>query len=123
MRKNKYNNHKVECDGHLFDSEKERDRYIVLKQKQRRGEIFSLTLQKKFLLTEAIFVDDKGRIVDRYTKGRKLYAKKSEYTCDFFYYTKNGNPVIEDVKGYKTDLYNLKKKVLAQFYGMIVKEI
>lgn len=123
MRKNKYNNNRVVYDGHVFDSEKERDRYIVLRQKQRKGEIFSLQLQKKFLLTDAIFVDEKGRIVDRYTKGRKLYAKKSEYKCGFFYYTKNGDPVIEDVKGYKTDLYSLKKKVLAQFYGLIVKEI
>lgn len=123
MRRNKYNNNRVVCDGHIFDSEKERDRYIVLMQKQRRGEIFSLQLQKKFLLTDAIFVDDRDRFVDRYTKGRKLYAKKSEYTCDFFYYLKNGTPVVEDVKGMRTDLYMLKKKVLAYFYGIIVKEI
>lgn len=123
MRKNKYNNNRVVFDGHVFDSEKERDRYIVLKQKQRRGEIFSLQLQKKFVLTDAIYVDERGIIVDRHTKGRKLYAKKSEYKCDFFYYTKNGDPVIEDVKGYKTDLYQLKKKVMADKYGIVIKEL
>jgi hypothetical protein len=123
MRRNKYNNNRVICDGHVFDSEKERDRYIVLRQKQRKGEISSLQLQKEFVLTETIYVDAFGRVVGKKTKGRKLYAKRSKYICDFFYYNSYGDPVAEDVKGYKTDLYQLKKKVIADKYGILIKEI
>ena len=123
MRRNKYNNNRVICDGHVFDSEKERDRYIVLRQMQRKGEIFSLQLQKEFVLTETIYIDDFGRVVSEKTKGRKLYAKRSKYICDFFYYNSYGDQVAEDVKGYKTDLYQLKKKVIADKYGILIKEI
>lgn len=32
-------------------------------------------------------------------------------------YTKNGEEVVEDVKGYKTEIYKLKKKIFLNLYG------
>ena len=47
--KNKYHNTKVIYNGIKFDSKKERDRYIQLKQLHSLGQIESLELQPKFL--------------------------------------------------------------------------
>ena len=107
----KYHNRKVKYDGWTFDSQKECDRYIYLKQLQRRGVISSLTLQKKFPL------------VKPYRIGKKTILHGVNYYCDFFYYDKDGNAVVEDVKGIKTDVYIIKKKLMAEKYGILIKEI
>lgn len=117
----KFHNKKVKYDGFIFDSQKECDRYIYLKQLQRQGAISSLTLQKKFKLTDSVYADKYGNIVPK-GKG-KCVLKASYYYCDFFYYNSYGDAIVEDVKGYKTDLYQLKKKVIADKYGILIKEI
>ena len=50
---NKYKNEKVEFDGIKFDSKRERDRYMVLKDAERRGVISELKCQPKFTLIPA----------------------------------------------------------------------
>src|SRR5881398_1190799 len=44
----KYGNVKVTYAGHVFDSIGERDRYLVLLDRQKRGEITDLTLKPAF---------------------------------------------------------------------------
>ena len=44
---NKYGNKKVEYNGLKFDSKKEKDRYIFLKEQERIGNIQDLQLQVK----------------------------------------------------------------------------
>ena len=44
----KYHSHKVEVDGHKFDSVHEKNRYLELKIMERAGMIHGLELQKKF---------------------------------------------------------------------------
>ena len=119
----KYHNNKVKRDGYTFDSQKEYERYLYLKQLQRQGVISSLTVHKKFQLTPTIYVDREGRKVSKWVKDKKLWEKESSYYCDFFYYDKDGRPVVEDVKGFKTDLYKLKKKIMADKHGILIKEI
>ena len=104
---NKYHNRKTEMDGILFDSVKESKRYTELKLLERAGKIRDLERQKKF----EICAKSKGR--------KALY-----YIADFVYWDNVGNQIIvEDVKGYKTPVYNLKKRLVYEKYGIEIKEV
>ena len=87
------------ADGITFDSMAEMRRYLELKLLEKSGTISDLELQPKFLL---IPKTEKG--------GRAVYYKAD------FKYTKNGKTVYEDVKGVKTEVYKLKKKLLFYHY-------
>lgn len=108
----KYGNKKVIVDGHPFDSMKEARRYKELKLLERAGKIKDLELQPKFELIPTVR-----------TEHETLY--KVSYYADFRYTdTKTGGVVVEDVKGYKTETYILKKKMLLHKYkGIDFREI
>lgn len=82
-----------------FDSMAEMKRYHELKFLEQAGEITDLELQPKFLL-----------IPKTKQGGRAVY-----YYADFKY-IKDGKTIYEDVKGFKTDVYKLKKKLLLWQY-------
>ncbi len=102
---NKYRNQTTVVDGIAFDSKREARRYSELRLLERGGIISGLELQKRF------------EIVPKSEHGKALY-----YIADFVY-TENGKPVIEDVKGVKTQVYVLKKRLVAERYGVKIKEI
>lgn len=104
MRKNKYNAKKVTIDGIEFASGKEGKRYGDLKLLVRAGEITSLDMQPRFdFELNDIFI--------------------GFYKADFRYYDhKTKAWVIEDVKGVKTDVYCLKKKMMWAFHGIKIFE-
>ena len=103
--RSKYKAKKVIVDGITFDSKKEARRYQELKLLERAGVIKDLSLQPNFLL------QDKFKY-----KGKT--ERKIEYIADFQYYIiKDKKWVIEDVKGFKTDVYKLKKKLFLKKYG------
>lgn len=99
MSYNKYKNNKVTIDGIRFDSQKEAGRYLVLKQMQKNGEITNLELQPEFVLQEKFRFEGKA-------------VRAIKYIADFRYKDKEGNVIIEDVKGMKTEVYKIKKKML-----------
>jgi len=99
----KYLSKKTIIDGITFDSKKESKRYIELKRRQELGEISSLELQPPFLLQEGFKRDGK--------KYRPI-----TYIADFKY-IENGKVIVEDVKGFKTPEYKIKKKLLLYKYG------
>ena len=106
IKSNKYHNTKVIYKGIKFDSKKERDRYIQLKQLHSLGIIESLELQPKFLLLDTIHYKS------------KTYPK-TYYKADFKYKTKDGVEIIEDVKSKitsKDKTYRLKIKMLLTKY-------
>lgn len=109
---NKYNARKTIVDGIKFDSRKEAKRYVELKEMERKGLIRDLNLQVPFELIPSftIFVDGKIR------KRRNI-----RYIADFVYF-ENDKEVVEDVKGRKTDVYKLKKKLFEYVYHMTIKE-
>ncbi len=112
-RKSKYRAEKMELDGILFDSKKEAERYSELKMLERANLITNLELQPKFLLQEKF--EYNGKVI-----------RKIEYIADFKYIDEEGNTVVEDVKGLKTDVYNIKKKLFLNKYmneKLIFKEI
>lgn len=105
MRYNKYKNVKTTLDGITFDSIKEAKRYYELKLLLRAGAITDLSLQVKFELIP-----------------KSKYGRAICYIADFVY-IENGERIVEDVKGIKTDVYRLKKRLMAEKYNIEIKEI
>lgn len=113
-KKSKYNNVKTEIDSIKFDSKKEGRRYLVLMDKLKNGEISDLRLQVQFTLIEG-FKTATGQTI-----------KPEKYIADFAYYNDKGEYVVEDVKSEATrkkDVYRIKKKQMADVYGIIVQEV
>jgi hypothetical protein len=100
---NKYNNIKTIIHGIKFDSKKEGARFLELKQLERIGEIYALETQPRF---------------DFKINGFLLCYDKE----DFKYTTLNGDEIVEDVKGMKTAMYRLKKKMMKAFHGIEIYE-
>ena len=119
----KYKNRKVIYNGMVFDSKKERDRYIELSLLEKAGKIENLKRQVDYLLIPAQFgmvVGEDGR------RKRVCLERATNYVADFTYY-ENGNLVVEDVKGMKKggaySVFVIKRKLMLQNYGIRVKEI
>jgi len=98
----KYRAVKTSVDGIMFDSKKEAYRYAELKLLEKAGKISCMELQPEFVLMEGYRRDGKA-------------VKAVKYVADFRY-RENGNIVVEDVKGMKTPVYLLKKKLLLHRY-------
>lgn len=105
----KYRNKKSEYKGIKFDSKKEMIRYIVLEDMLKKGEIEDLQLQVPFVLIPPFELN-----------GKKY--KGMRYIADFTY-KKDGITVVEDVKGMKTDVYKIKKKLMAYTHNIEIKEV
>lgn len=99
----KYKNKKTIVDGIKFDSKKEAERYQELKLLEKSGYIENLELQPKFELIDTI----------KY-QGETL--RKLSYIADFKYVDLTGTTIIEDTKGFKTDVYQIKKRLFLQKY-------
>lgn len=121
----KYNNTKVIVNGIKFDSKKESERYIVLCEHERSGNISDLKLQVKFELIPSI--------KEKYIEHLKTKDKPKErtlqlpitYTCDF-QYIKDGLIVVEDVKSSPKMIpqeFVLKEKLLFWKYGIKIKRV
>ena len=117
----KYGNHKITIDNITFDSTGEGLRYKELKLLEKTGQITDLQLQKKFIIVPEIREPDTVGSRGGVKKG-KLIQSAAYYIADFVYYDKNGKLVVEDFKGFKTDLYKLKKKLMKYIYNIDIKE-
>lgn len=101
----KYRNIKCEADGYTFASKAEYNRYQELKLLQRTAHIKNLELQPKY----AIIVNSK---------------KICTYIADYRYFDCDKNQVVvEDVKGVKTAVYRIKKKLVEALYNIIIQEV
>lgn len=106
----KYHSKKTELDGITFDSRKEAQRYAELKLLERSGAIHNLQRQVRYELIPAQKKD--GKTIER----------ACHYIADFVY-EENGKTVVEDVKGYRTKEYVLKRKLMLQVHGIEVREV
>lgn len=109
----KYRNEKVQYDGYKFDSLRECERYKELCLMEKAGEIEGLEVQPKFPLRSGN-TEVKIRS-ERYPGGRRV-----SYYGDFSYRTKDGQRVIEDVKGQDTPVSRLKRAFVEAQYGVQV---
>ena len=97
-------------DNIVFDSKAEMTRYAELKLLLKANLISDLELQPVYLL--------QGKFRK---SGRTIRA--IHYKADFRY-IENGKTVIEDVKGMKTQVYNIKKKMFDNRYrDLEIKEV
>ncbi len=109
--KSKYNNRKVTYQGLTFDSKKEFEYYLLLKDKEKRGLVFNIKRQVPLEIQPA-FTDKTG------VKHRAII-----YKADFVYTDRlTGTERYIDVKGFKTEVYKLKKKLLA-YKNIIIEEV
>ena len=108
--RSKYGNRKICVNGLHFDSIKEGSRYVDLSLLQRAGVISDLQTQVPFILIPKQ-KDSKGRVI-----------REVKYIADFVYMEK-GRKIVEDVKGYRTEEYKIKKKLMKFFHNIEIKEL
>lgn len=102
-RLSKYNNVKVELDGHTFDSQAEARYYNQLKWLKKCGEIEFFRLQPRYQIQDGYVKDGK--------KIRPIY-----YIADFEIHHKDGSIEVVDVKGAITAVFRIKEKMFNKKY-------
>lgn len=111
--KTKYGNRKCSWNGIGFDSEHERERYMVLWDEQQRGKISHLRTQVRFELIPA----------------KRIEGKVAERACFYiadFVYMKSGEMVVEDAKSEitrKNPTYIIKRKLMLDKFGIRIREV
>lgn len=108
----KYKSKKTVVDGQKFDSKKEAARYQELLLLEKAGVIKNLSRQVKFVLIPSQRDEATGKVVER----------ECSYKADFVY-EEDGKTVVEDVKGFRTKEYIIKRKLLLWQYGIRIREI
>lgn len=106
VRESKFKNRGCIIDNHKFPSQREGKRYLQLKLLQANGELRNLRLQVEY----RCIVND------------VLVCK---YRADFvFEEYRNGawSEVVEDVKGYRTPEYRLKRKLMKACHAIEIRE-
>ena len=101
-------NKPIVIDGIKFHSTKEGKRYLELRAMEEKGEISLLRRQYPLILIE-----------------KSKYGRQIKYVADFTY-LQNGIVVVEDVKSpytAKNPIYRLKKRMVAEKYDVVIKEV
>lgn len=118
---NKYHSRKIKINGMTFDSRKEANRYFELRILERAGEIKDLKRQVSFELIptqrEPDIIGPRGG-----RKNGKLLERSVNYVADFTYTDKSGNFIVEDTKGFRTDDYKIKRKLMLWLNGIRILE-
>lgn len=108
---NKFGAVKKDVDGIRFDSTKEANRYEQLKLLVRAGKIKDLRMQVRYDLIPKQKFSDGSSMAGTY------------YLADFVYFDcDKGREVVEDVKGKKTDVYQIKRKLMKLILNIEVYE-
>lgn len=126
MRRRKYGNTKITVDGIQFDSKREAARYQELKLLERAGVISFLQRQTKFQLIPDQHAPSNAVYTKGPRKGQRKPGKLLEHECSYiadFCYIQNGETVVEDAKGYRTEVYMIKKKLMLERYGIQIREV
>ena len=101
----KYHATKTVINSITFDSKREAVRFSELKLMQRAGLISDLRRQVKYELIP-----------------KQQGERAVSYIADFVY-TEDGKTVVEDVKGVRTPVYKIKKKLMLWRHGIKIREV
>lgn len=101
----KYHNRKTTYNGIQFDSQKEATRYQELRLLERAGHIRKLELQPRY---------------DLIVNGHKIGFYRGDFRYEM---VETGESVLEDCKGFRTQVYMLKKKLVKALYGVQITEV
>ncbi len=99
----KYNAVRVTDEGKRFDSKAEHRRWVALRLLEQAGEISDLKHHPRYPLI---------------VNGQKVCTYEADSA-----YIESGEQIVEDVKGVKTPVYNLKKKLMKILHGIDVREV
>ena len=105
--RNKY--HAEKSGG--YASRKEHRRANELRLMQCAGLITNLREQVSYEIIPA-----------QYGADGKLIERACSYVADFVYTDENGNTVVEDTKGMRTDVYRIKRKLMLHVHGIRITE-
>jgi hypothetical protein len=126
QKRNKYGNRNfVDQQGIRWDSEKEYYRWVMLRQAEKQGRIQGLQRQVVFTLLPAVTEEQTVQLKTKTKTVIKTVERPTTYRADFVY-MKNGQQIVEDVKGSPrmlTELYLLKKKMMRVLLGIKIKEV
>lgn len=109
----RYNHTKVEVNGLKFDSKKEYQRYLVLKEAEDQGIITDLRTQVKYELIPAVVEEYIEHLKTKDKVKTRTLQLAITWTADFVY-LKDGEEVVEDVKPSKallSDRFVIKEKL------------
>ena len=115
MKWNKYGARKtktLDANGEVltFDSSRELERWLELKIMERGKAIKNLQRQVPF------------ELVPKHKREDGKTERAVTYIADFVY-TENGKTIVEDVKGYRTKEYIIKRKLMLDRHGITIKEV
>lgn len=108
----KYGNEKVIINGQTFDSKAEYRRWRELCLMAQTGEIGDLQRQVRYELVP-VQRDEDGNVLER----------GCFYVADFVYTDADGRTVVEDVKGFRTKEYLIRRKLMLFRYGIRIQEV
>jgi len=94
--RHKYNAVRTELDGIKFSSKKEAKYYLELKLRKSAGDVLFFLMQVPFRLPGGV-----------------------KYVCDFAVFKSNGEVDFIDVKGFRTAMYSLKRKMVEEIYAPV----
>lgn len=125
----KYHSKKARtADGILHDSRKEARRWSELLLLERAGAIKGLQRQVKYVLIpkqEERYERISPKTGKRLTDGTRVIERECAYIADFVY-ERDGETVVEDVKGYRRggayELFTIKRKIMLYIHGIRVTE-
>ena len=126
--RSKYKAVKTTIDGITFDSKKEAKRYTELKLLEKAGHITHLELQPEYQITIngakiCKYKADFRYFTVRAENNERSYNSKGEWQTPTMTGDKEGQ-IVEDVKGFKTPIYRLKKRLVeASYPGTLIKEV
>ena len=104
--RNKFGSRKVKSpDGQVFDSQREYNRWCNLRMLEKAGKIHDLRRQVTYVL-----IPKQGT------------TRACTYIADFVYIDSDRNTVVEDCKGYRTEVYKIKKKLMLWVHGIRIRE-
>lgn len=127
FKRPKYGNAKCSLEAISFDSKKEMQRYLVLKEAQDKGFISNLELQPSFELIPKITEKIIRHLKTKDKIEEKFIQHPITYTADFSY-KKDGILVVEDVKAspkpYAIDeVFKLKEKLFRWKFGFSLRRV
>lgn len=100
----KYGNRRIHTTDGWFDSLRELNRWQDLKLLERAGQITNLRRQVPYELIP------------------KMHGQRATFFVADFVYEEKGREVVEDSKGYRNRLYQLKRKLMLFRHNIAVME-
>lgn len=121
MYSGRFKAHPIETEYGHFDSKSEFERWQELVKMEKLGYISKLKRQVPFLLLPQQTKVIRKQLKTKVKETLKVVEREMVYTCDFTYYDKDGNYIVEDHKASRYNIdetVRIKKKLLYYFHGI-----